>query len=208
MSKERLKWILVLVAALALLVAGRLYRLHIRKEWLKPVTVDRRGSLVDITLPIISTACDARNGCVVETDGLYQGKPTGLTLNFAPGMRASTFTDRVETTQVFPKKAGITLVVERSRGTSLVHLLAASYGTPAHHLSLPVTISLTAIPFEGDPANIKTQPLKFKAVNTVDQNAPEYFELFINTDLARGQIQLSEKESDYRPAIVKAFGVQ
>ena len=208
MSKERLKWILVLAAALTLLIAGRLYRLHVRREWLKPVAVDRRGSLVDVTLPIISTSCDAHNGCVVETDGLYQGKPTGLTLNFAPGMRASTFTDRVETTQVFPKKAGITLVVERSRGTSLVHLLADSYGTPAHHPDLPVTISLMAIPFEGDPANIKTQPLKFKAVHTGDQNAPEYFELFINTDLAKGQVQLSEKETDYRPAILKAFGVQ
>ncbi len=75
MSKERLKWLLVLIAVLTLLIAGRLYRLHVRKEWLKPVTVDRHDSLVDISLPIISTSCDYHGGCVIETDGLYQGNP-------------------------------------------------------------------------------------------------------------------------------------
>ncbi len=80
-------------------------------------------------------------------------------------MRASTFTDRVETTQVFPKNAGITLIVEGPRGTSLVRLLASSYGTPAHRLSLPATIPMTAIAFEGNPAKIQTQPLKFKVVH-------------------------------------------
>jgi hypothetical protein len=208
MSKGRFKWLLVLAAILTLLVAGRLYRLHVRREWLKPVTVERGDTLVDITLPIISRSCDNYGGCVVETDGLYRGQPTGLTVIFAPGMRQSTFTDRVETTQVFPKNAGITLVVEGPRGTSLVHLLAASYGVTTHHVSLPVTIPMTAIAFEGNPADIQTQPLKFKVVHPSAKESPEYFELFIDTDLANNKVQLSEKETDYRPAILKAFGVQ
>jgi hypothetical protein len=208
MSKERLKWILVLTAALTLLIAGRLYRLHVRKEWLKPITVDRRDALVDITLPVISKSCDSHGGCIVETDGLYEGKPTGLTVIFARNMRPSTFTDRVETTQVFPKNGGITLVAEGSRGTSLVHLLAASYGSTARHLNLPVTIPMTAIAFEGNPADIQKQPLKFKILHPSAKNSPEYFELFIDTDLANNQVRLSEKEIGYRPAILKAFGAR
>jgi len=206
MSKERLKWILVLVAVLALLIAGRTYRRHLRQRWLKPVTVDRRDALVDITLPVISKSCDTHGGCVVETDGLYQGQPTGITLIIAAGMRPSTFTDRVETTQVSPKDSGITLIAEGSRGTSLVHLLAASYGAPEPHGNAQVAIPMTAIPFEGNPANIQTQPLKFKIVHPSSKDAPEYFELFLNTDLANNQVQLSEKETGYRPAILHAFG--
>ncbi len=208
MSKRRIKWLLVLASVLALLVAGRIYRLHVRREWLKPVTVERRDTFIDITLPVISRSCDIHGGCFVETDGLYQGQPTGITVIFAPGMRPSTFTDRMETTQVFPKNAGITLVAEGPRGTSLVHLLATSYGAPAHHVSLPVTIPTTAIAFEGNPADIQTQPLKFKIVHPSVKEAPEYFELFVKTDLANNKVQLSEKETDYRPAILKAFGVQ
>jgi hypothetical protein len=208
MSKGGFKWLVVVAAVLTLLVAGRLYRLHVRREWLKPVIVERRETLVDIALPITSRSCDNHSGCVVETDGLYQGQPTGITVIFAPGMHQSTFTDRVETTQIFPKNAGITLVVEGPRGTSLVHLLAASYGASAHHINLPVTIPMTAIAFEGNPANILTQPLKFKVVHRSAKDSPEYFELFIDTDLANNKVQLSEKETDYRPAILKAFGVQ
>ncbi len=59
MTKERLKWLLVLAAVLTLLIAGRLYRLHVRREWLKPVTVDRREAFVDVTLPVISKSCDS-----------------------------------------------------------------------------------------------------------------------------------------------------
>ncbi len=209
MTKGRFKWLLVVAAVLTLLVAGRLYRLHVRREWLKPVIVERRDTtFVDITLPVISKSCDNHGGCVVETDGLYQGQPTGITVIFAPGMRPSTFTDRVETTLVFPKSAGITLVAEGPRGSSLVHLLAASYGTSAHHVNLPVTIPMTAIAFEGNPANIQTQPLKFKVVHPSAKDSPEYFELFLNTDLANKRVQLSEKETDYRPATLKAFGVR
>jgi hypothetical protein len=208
MSKPRFKWLLVLAAVLTLLVACHFYRLHVRREWLKPVTVDRQDSLIDITLPVISKSCDTQAGCVVETDGLYNGQPTGLTVIFAPGMRPSTFTDRVETTQVFPKNAGITLVAEGPRGTSLVHLLANSYGNPAHRVNLPVTIPMTAIAFEGNPADIQTQPLKFKIMHPSAKDAPQYFELFINTDLAKNQVKLSEKETGYRPAILGAFGAR
>jgi hypothetical protein len=208
MSKGRFKWLLVLTAVLTLMIAARLYRLHVRREWLKPVTVDRRDTLVDITLPIISKSCDNHGGCIVETDGLYQGQPTGVTIIFAPGMLPSTFTDRVETTQVFPKNAGITLVAEGPRGKSLVHLLATSYGAPGHRINLPVAIPMTAIAFEGNPANIQTQPLKFKVVHPSAKDSPEYFELFINADLANNKVQLNEKEINYRPAILKAFGVR
>ena len=127
---------------------------------------------------------------------------------FAPGMRPSAFTDRVETTQVYPANRGVTLVADGPRGASLVHLLAASFGIPPHHVNLPVTIPMTAIAFEGTPANIQTQPLKFKIVHPSGKDSPEYFELFINADLLNNKVQLSEKETDYRPAILKAFGVQ
>ena len=205
MRPGRFKWLLVLTAVLTLLIAGRLYRLHVRRKWLKPVTIDRRDSFVDITLPIISRSCDNHGGCVVETDGLYQGQPTGLTVIFAPGMKPSTFTDRVETTQVLPAKSGVTLVAEGPRGTSLVHMLVENYGIPAHHLNLPVTVVTTAIPVEGDPANIQTRPLKFKIFHS-GNDSPEYFELYVNTDLANNSVRLSEKDPSYRAAILKALG--
>lgn len=208
MTKERLKWLLVLASVLTLLIAGRLYRLHVRREWLKPVTIDHRDTFVDITLPIISKSCDRQGGCVVETDGLYNGQPTGLTVIFAPGMRPSTFTDRVETTQIFPKNAGITLVAEGPRARSLVRLIAASYGSPAHRVDLPKTIITTAIPLEGNPADIKTQALKFKVLHNSDKDSAEYFELFVNTDLANNKVQLLEKETGYRLAILRALGVE
>ena len=67
---------------------------------------------------------------------------------------------------------------------------------------------MTAIAFEGNPANIQTQPLKFKIVHPSGADSSDYFELFINTDLARNKMQLNEKETDYRPAILRALGVQ
>lgn len=208
MRPGRLKWLLVLAAVLTVMVAGHLYRLHIRRHWLKSVIVERREAFVDITLPIISRSCDNHGGCVIATNGLYQGQPTGLTVIFAAGMRQSIFTDRVKTTQVFPTDAGITLVTEGPRGKSLVHLLATSYGAPAHRINLPAAIPMTAIAFEGNPANIQTQSLKFKVVHPGTKDSPEYFELFIIADLPHKKLQLSEKDTGFRTAILKAFGVQ
>ena len=206
MSSGRLKWLLFFFAVLVLLISGRQYRLHVRQKWLKPVTVDKSDGLVHITLPVISKACDTHGGCVVETDGLYRGQPTGLTVIFAPGMRPSTFTDRVATTQVFAAKSGVTLVAEGPRGKSLVHLLAENYSASAHHLNLPVTVVTTAVPLAGNPANIQTQPLKFKIIGA-GKESPDSFELYVNVDLAKNQVQLREKDTAFRTAILNALGV-
>ncbi len=123
-------------------------------------------------------------------------------------MRESVFTDRVSTTKIYPAQAGVTLVAEGPRAKSLVRLIAASYGSPAHSIDLPKTIVTTAIPLEGNPANIQTQALKFKVLHNSDKDSADYFELFVNTDLANNKVQLLEKETGYRPAVLKALGVE
>jgi len=98
-------------------------------------------------------------------------------------------------------------VAEGPRGRSLLHLIAATYGKPVSSASVPKTIVMTAIAFEGNPANIQKEPLKFKVVHPSEKDSLEYFELFVNTDLANDRVQLSEKDIGYRPAVLKAFGL-
>jgi hypothetical protein len=206
MSSRRIQWLLIGLALAALLIAGRLYRLHLRKEWLKPVIVEQRGDLIDLTLPVISKSCDAHGGCVVETSGLYENRPTGLTLIFAPNMKPSVFTGKMATTQIVPTRSGITMIVEGPRGNSLLHLLSKNYELPLHEPHLPVNLALTAITLEGDPASIQSQPLRFETIHPRGKDSPEYFELFIDADLASNNIHLIEKNSAFRSSLFKALG--
>ena len=211
MSKSRIAWLIVVAIALTLVVLAHLFPDKVMRRRLHEIAVEQQngqGGLTVITLPVVAKTCDNLGGCVVETDGLYKGSATGLTVIFAPGMRASTITDRMATTNIYLAPAGISFVVEGMRGRSMIRLLAAAYEHSAKSTSVPRTITTTAIAFDGNPANIQTQPLKFKIIYPVDKNSPDYFELFVNVDLPNGKVQLSEKDAGYRPALLKAFGAQ
>lgn len=204
MTRRKIIGLLVVALVVALLVVGHISRQRIRRAWLKPVTIDRRGALTDIELPVFSRSCDSQGGCVIETFGLDQGKAVGLTVITAPGMRESFFTAKVSTSRVFPTPAGVSFVVEGPRGRSLLRLVAESYGRNTYHSALPKTIVMTAVPIQGNPAEIQTRPLRLKLVHPGD----DYFELFLDTDLANKKVTLVEKDVAYRAAILKTFGVQ
>ncbi len=212
MSKSRIAWLLLAAIALTLVVLARLFPDQVMRRRLREIAVEQQNGqqdgLIEITLPVVSKTCDHQGGCVVETDGLYKGSATGLTVIFASGMRASTVTDRVSTTKLYPALAGVTFVVEGLRGRSMIRLLAVAYGHPAKSTSVPRTITTTATAFEGNPADIQSQPLKFKIAFPGDKDSQDYFELFVTTDLANNQVQLIEKDTSYRSALLKAFGAQ
>lgn len=201
-------WLAVMMIALSAIALFALHRAKAKRPPPQDVIVDLSEGFVDITLPVVSKHCDRRGGCVLETEGLYKGQSVGLRLVVAGGMKESAFTDNHATSRVEFLSEGVTLLTSGLQSEALVRLIAASYGKPVQSLKLPIAVKTTAVPLEGNPAEIQTRPVKFKLFHGESEDSPDYFELYLNADLANDRVQLDEKDAGYRSGVLKAFGAE
>ena len=138
----------------------------------------------------------ADEGVTIVAAALAGREEVAVRFTLVPGWRGST-------PQGFPKPLfGGKVVVESvgPRTEGFVRALAKSYRQSVGSYE-STFVSLTAISLEGDPNQVRSQPVKLK-VFYESPNEAEYAEAYINFDLPRGIVQFHEKDPGYRRAVI------
>jgi hypothetical protein len=98
-------------------------------------------------------------------------------------------------------------VTYRSLGApsdTLLQILDQLYGTGLQPKKMRHETVFVGISLEGEPADLDRGPAKIKLFYEPDQE-DRYVELYTNIDLAKGILQIHEKDPDYRKAVIKAL---
>lgn len=172
---------------------------------LPELTGGSEEGFVDLTLRAQPVECPRPNGdCAIEAVASADGKRAGLRLVIKGGM-APGFVEGEIDRAAFARE-GISF--ERTGAESDVFLtkLAELYGVPAAGSSFVKREAVTAFPLDGDPSNIKNEPVKFKVFFNDGDTEEKYAELYVNVDLPSGNVELAEKDPEYRENVVRAFG--
>lgn len=175
---------------------------------LMEVEFDAREGMVDLTLPIDRLMGGDGAPWGLRARGRLHGIPVGLEIVVRPGMRpglrknAPTSDDLVDRTAFYSR--GIVIRSLGPASTALFLELAAAYGLPKPDGNLPPEVSFTSFALHGDPRRLLTERVDFKLF--FDQAGPaQYFELFMNVDLPGRNLELREKDEDYRAPLLQAL---
>jgi len=119
---------------------------------------------------------------------------------------------------VYP--AVVTLASTGPASDAFVRVLAEAWGIGDTPSGMVSSLELTALALEGRPDRIRHEPVKLKlfhetnfpeaaggATDEADENEDQdYFEMYLNIDVTAGRFRLSEKDPDYRQAIIRGLG--
>lgn len=184
-----------------------LFLLRAREPRVREVIIDQSEGFADLVFPVAKQRCGSRGDCVVDVAAIYDNQPIGFRLVFASNMKENRFENLNGTGGLFAKTNGIELQLNGQPGQNFVRFLSSAYGIPSESISLPASVSFTAVPLEGDPQQIAGAPLKFKVFHRDDEpEGADYFELHIDPDLPHGIIHFNEKDPDYRKPILRSLG--
>lgn len=170
---------------------------------LKPARWDTAEGWHDLTIPIDEVSKADSGPISVVAKGGLAGSAVGLRLlikrDMPPGIR-----DGRPDTSAF---VAMGIVVEPIGDPTerLIDSLANAYSTERPRGRLRKTIPWTTIALEGDPRQIESERVRFKIFHDDNNDRGQYYELFVHVDLLRGEIALNEKDSEYRPAVIRGF---
>jgi hypothetical protein len=179
---------------------------HSAPKELLPISLPEEAGWVDIRLPVTDVSCKSKGVCRITALGLYQDQPAGITIDTADIGPSSSVSHPLP----IPRKAtpgGIVLESQGEPTLNLLRMLSSLYQHPVASFDLPKELKLSALTLEGNPKEIETAPIKFRVLYHDDQpDNPDYFEMYINPDLAHGFVEFAEKDQGYRLPILRAFG--
>jgi hypothetical protein len=87
---------------------------------------------------------------------------------------------------------------------ALIEVLDGLYATKLQPTKMRPRTTFTGITLAGEPADLGKGPTKIKLFFEAEAEN-SYAELFTNIDLAKGVLQIHEKDPDYRSAIIYAL---
>ena len=120
-----------------------------------------------------------------------------------PGWRSGALDKDVPLT-VF--RGGVSYRSVGAESDLLLQAMDELYGTKQAPKAMNKATEFTAITLGGDPRNLAKEPVKIKLF--FESNAEDqYAELFTNIDLKARKLYISEKDEEYRAAIVRALRV-
>jgi hypothetical protein len=175
---------------------------------LRPVGLPNNSGGVDVDLPVTDVQCVVSDGCRIKALGLYKGQQVGINIRF-PGIQPNTSAQNHSGRSLIAELSGGVILEPQGTSTqNLLRMLSALYRHPRSRFAPPGELRLAAVMLAGNPADLKTARLEIKVFHGDDERQRDYFELFINTDLPHGFIELAEKDSDYRLPILRSFGAK
>jgi hypothetical protein len=174
------------------------------------VIVDESDGYVDFRFPVLNSRISAEGEADLMVGGTLFGKPVELRIHIRPGILPNEFSD--DTKSVHSLSDGIKISLSGVTGLNFATTLAQLYKSNESSFRLPLELCLTAVALEGNPANIALEPVKFKLFHetgsTDEEESPEYFEMYLNTNLPIGLVALNEKDTDFRSGVLNALSVR
>jgi len=158
----------------------------------------------DLVLPVNDVIWETDGGYSVVAGGVLDGQELGLTVRFRGGMKPGVVENELDDSAFYQK--GVTLVTDARNGAALVAALSRTYGVVSQPAPLRSTVELTSFALAGDPRRPNDSELRFKVFHDDREERGEYYEWFVNLDLARKRLVLKEKDPEYRENILRGFG--
>lgn len=156
---------------------------------------------VDLGFAITAAERLADGAVALHAAGVHRGQAVGLTVVLSAAWRAGALGPKV------PLVTYTGTVTYRSAGApsdALMRALDELYGTRLGATALRPETVFTGISLDGEPGDPGKGPVKLKLFYETGGD-DGYAELYTNLDLARGILQIHEKDPDYRAPIVRAL---
>jgi hypothetical protein len=161
----------------------------------------KKGTGIDLAFAIQQQDITADGSRILQARGTYKGADVGLIVVLGPKWESVAPTEK--STFVFHTGS----VQYRTIGEPSNALLAALdelYGTKLSPKAMRAETSFAGISLQGDPGNLAQGEVRLKL--TFESTDPErQAELYTNVDLQRQTLHVSEKDSSYRKALVRAL---
>jgi hypothetical protein len=161
----------------------------------------KKGMAIDLAFTIQQQDIIADGSRVLQVRGTYKGADVGLIVVLGPKWESVAPTEK--STFVFHTGS----VQYRTIGEPSNALLAALdelYGTKLGPKAMRAETSFTGISLQGDPGDLAKGEVRLKL--TFESTDPErQAELYTNVDLQKHALHISEKDSSYRKALVRAL---
>ena len=167
------------------------------------ITSETEEGFADLTFAIQNAEFSPAGDCTLTALGQHKGTKVGLIIVVRAGMKPGFVNGQVQRDAFAADGIVFRRLAEES--DSLVACVADLYGVPAKPARMREEVRFTAWPLGGDPKQIRTEEVKFKAFFGDGANEKEYAELFVNIDVAKRKAEIREKDPDYRANVVKAL---
>jgi len=137
----------------------------------------------------------------VHGTAVHNDRKLGLEIKLGPGWQAGSLGKDIP---LVTYRGNISYRTTGSESDVLLGLIDQLYGTKIDPKRMGKETHFTGISLGGDPRDLTKGPVKIKLFyETSDQR--DYAELFTNFDLATHRLGISEKDEEYRSAIVRAL---
>jgi hypothetical protein len=161
------------------------------EQALREIAVSTPGTDFQELAFVITDAAPTGNGTAIVASGLYRARP--VSFRAVIDRHAGQYAD-----------SAVRLESLGTTSDSFVSSLADVYGAGAPRRMKAFAI-FDAIPLEGDPANLGAGELQLKLFCRA-RTENQYCELYLNTNLRTGIVEIVEKDPEYRRALLAWLG--
>ena len=157
----------------------------------------------DLVIPITSYSVQPSGVHEIIALGEMSDRQVGLRLLIEPTIRPGILDGEIDSSAFV--REGITLVSIGMPTQHLVEVLAGAYEVPHTPGQLRSSLRFTVFALQGDPRELATQHVNFKAFHDDVDEHGEYYELYIHVDIPEARVAIREKDTEYRSAVIQTF---
>jgi hypothetical protein len=162
------------------------------------VTPKRRLEFVDVDLPLIALTQNAAGESQVTAQGMLDGRLVGFSV------LVSAQWDVQPSTGYTLYSGIVTLRAIGAVSNAFVGRLASRYGVSLATPRMLPEVVVQAVGLDSDPREIGLRPVKLKLFLNAESE-DSYAEVFLNIDRTQQQVQIHEKDMDYRVNVIRAL---
>jgi hypothetical protein len=167
------------------------------------ITSKTEEDFQDIVLNIVETKLTNNGGYEIVAKGKNGKETVGLKIKINDKLKAGLVGDTVDNTAVDIN--GVTFSSVGQDTDNFVKTLSSLYGYPTEKGFTKNVISFDMFSLNQEQADLSKGAYRFKLFFDPYDSLGLYSELFLNVNLPEKQIEINEKDAEYRENLVKAL---
>jgi len=196
---------LVTVMSLLSILFGSCSKSQPPQELVKPlpeITADSEdGDFVDLGFAIRSRETLPDGSEAFHAYGVHHGQEVGIAVVLGTQWKSGTLGSNAS---LVTYRGTVTYRSLGAPSDALLQVLDELYETKLQPRTMRPATTFTAISLGGDPSNLTKGPTKMKLFFESEAE-DRYAEVYTNIDLAKGVLEIHEKDPEYRSALIKAL---
>ncbi len=165
------------------------------------VTLNDADGFIDLTFQIATSQASTDGGYEIIVKGRLNKVEVGFAIELLNNWRPQEIDGLDEPLywgEAYFKSIG-------TETDSFIEQLAALYGVETKKGKSITSVFAQVVGLACNPLEIETSPCKMKFFFNAEGAEELYSEVYINVDLAKGQLEFNEKDTDYRKPLIKSL---